>query len=105
MKASSVRAPRLLSFEVQVAGGLWLEGLATTPFEGMGSVPLYNALTDEAAVFASWLRDSFAPTPDLMHFSSEMAMNNGDESVWRIPESGGVEAIADELQRHTAENL
>ncbi|WP_367134494.1 MULTISPECIES: hypothetical protein [Streptomyces] len=89
-----------LSFEVQVADGLWLEGLATTPFEGMGSVLLYNALADEAAVFAAWLRDSFAPSPGLVHFSSEMALNNGDESVWRVPEAGGLEAITAELQRH-----
>ncbi|WKU48249.1 hypothetical protein Q3V23_31625 [Streptomyces sp. VNUA116] len=73
----------------------------------MGSVLLYNALASEAAVFAGWLRNSFTPSPELVHFSSEMAMNNGDESVWRIPETGGVEAIAAELQRHidAAEDL
>ncbi|MFF4406613.1 hypothetical protein [Streptomyces sp. NPDC001404] len=89
-----------LSFEVEIAESVWIEGLTTTPFDGMGSVMVENASASEAAVFAAWLRDSFAPSPELVHFSSEFAMNRGDESVWRIPAAGGTEAIAEELQRH-----
>ncbi|MBT2385614.1 hypothetical protein [Streptomyces sp. ISL-11] len=94
------RPSATLSFEVQIADGVWLEGLATTSFEGMGSVMILGASAEEAAVFAAWLRDSVAPFPELVEFSSELAMNNGDESVWRLPESGSVEEIAEALHRH-----
>ncbi|MCD9141083.1 hypothetical protein [Streptomyces albireticuli] len=94
------RPAATLSFEIQIAEGVWIEGLATMPFEGMGSVMITGASAVEAAVFAAWLRDSFVPSPELVEFSSELAMNGGDESVWHLPESGSVTDIAEALQRH-----
>ncbi len=89
-----------LSFEVEIAEGVWLEGLATTPFEGMGTVMARLASAREAAVLAAWLRDSFIPSPELIEFSSEAAMDGGEETSWRLPRSGPVEEIAETLQQH-----
>ncbi|MBB5118719.1 hypothetical protein AF335_06200 [Streptomyces eurocidicus] len=94
------RPAATLSFEIQIAEGVWLEGLATTPFEGMGSVMVTGASAAEAAVFAAWLRDCFAPSPELVEFSSELAMNSGDESVWHLPESGSLADVTGVLQHH-----
>ncbi|MFE7118695.1 hypothetical protein ACFU99_25085 [Streptomyces sp. NPDC057654] len=89
-----------LSFEVEIAEGVWLDGLATTPYEGMGTVMACLASPREAAVLAAWLRDSFIPSPELIEFSSEAAMEGGEEASWRLPVSGPVEEIAETLRQH-----
>ncbi|MEU7044325.1 hypothetical protein AB0A77_25150 [Streptomyces varsoviensis] len=89
-----------LSFAVPVSDGEWLEGLATTPYEGMGSVMVLDASAAEAAVFAVWLRDSFIPSPELIEFTSEFALNNGDTATWKLPRSGPAGEIAEALQQH-----
>ncbi|MEU1629336.1 hypothetical protein ABZ746_29280 [Streptomyces sp. NPDC020096] len=47
------RSSDAVSFEVEIQEQLWLEGLATTPFEGVGTVMVLGATASEAAVFAA----------------------------------------------------
>ena len=44
-----------------------------------------GASAAEAAQFAAWLRDSFVPSPDLVNFTSELALNNGDDAYGLSP--------------------
>ncbi|MFF3322501.1 hypothetical protein [Streptomyces sp. NPDC002889] len=94
------RSADALSFEVPLGGGLWLEGLATTPYPGSGSVMVVQASAAEAARFAVWLRDSFVPAPDLVHFTSELALNSGDDAYWVLAPHGSIDEIAQTLQQH-----
>jgi len=94
------RGADTLSFEVPLGGGIWLEGLAATPFPGMGSVMAITASADEAAVLARWLRDTVAPAPDLVCFTSEHALDLGETEYERIPAHGDVHDIAQVLQAH-----
>lgn len=55
---------------------------------------------DEAAAFAVWLRDSFAPAPDLVRFVGSLAMANGEDAPSPLPAEGGREDIGDLLRRH-----
>lgn len=59
-----------------------------------------HASAAEAARFALWLRDSFVPSPDLVRFTSEMALNNGDDAHGHLPPYGSVDEIAQTLQQH-----
>ncbi|MEV4505120.1 hypothetical protein [Streptomyces klenkii] len=93
------RPSEALSFEIQAVGDAWVEGTATSPIEGAGAV-VVDATVQEASVFARWLRDSFIPSPDLIEFSSEFAMNRGDFSTWQLPRTGPAEDIAAALQAH-----
>ena len=74
-----------LSFEVPLGEGVWLRGLATSPYPEMGSVMVMDASAAEAAAFGVWLRDSFVPSPELVHFTSEMALDRGEEAYWVVP--------------------
>ncbi|MFD4139950.1 hypothetical protein [Streptomyces sp. NPDC058572] len=94
------RSADALSFEVPLGDGLWLEGLATTPYPEIGSVMVMQASAAEAARFAAWLRDSFVPAPDLVHFTSELALNNGDDAYWVLPAHGSIDEIEQTLQQH-----
>lgn len=94
------RSADALSFEVPLGDGVWLEGLATTPYPEIGSVMVMQASAVEAAQFAAWLRDSFVPSPDLVHFTSELALNKGDDAYWVLPPHGSVDEIAQTLQQH-----
>ncbi|MEU0394519.1 hypothetical protein ABZ208_17420 [Streptomyces sp. NPDC006208] len=98
------RSADALSFEVPLGDGLWLEGLATTPYPEIGSVVVMQASAVEAARFAVWLRDSFVPAPDLIHFTSELALNNGDDAYWVLPTHGSIDEIAQTLQQHIDAN-
>ncbi|MEU4497157.1 hypothetical protein AB0F96_27860 [Streptomyces sp. NPDC023998] len=98
------RSADALSFEVPLGDGVWLEGLATTPYPEIGSVMVLQTSAAEAAQFAAWLRDSFVPSPDLVHFTSELALNNGDDAYWVIPPYGSVDEIAQTLQQHIDAN-
>jgi hypothetical protein len=94
------RASEGLSFELPLGGGVWLEGLANMPYPGMGSVMAVMATADEAAVLARWLRDSVAPAPDLVYFTSELALDRGDTDYQQIPPQADREEIARVLQDH-----
>lgn len=94
------RAADALSFELPLGDGVWLEGLATTPYPGVGSVMALMASADEAAVLAMWLRDFLAPSPDLVYFTSELALDREDSDYQQIPPQGGREEIAQVLQAH-----
>ncbi|MGI5403767.1 hypothetical protein ACQEVG_30805 [Streptomyces sp. CA-135486] len=94
------RSADALSFDVPLGDEVWLEGLATTPCPEIGSVMVMQASAAEAAPFAAWLRDAFVPSPDLVHFTSELSLNNGDDAYWVLPPNGGVDEIAQMLQEH-----
>ncbi|NUK38581.1 hypothetical protein HRW12_33635 [Streptomyces lunaelactis] len=94
------RSADALSFEVPLGDGVWLEGLATTPYPEIGSVMAVQASAAEAAQFSAWLRGSIVPSPDLVHFTSELALNNGDDAYWVLPPHGSVDEIAQTLQQH-----
>ncbi|GHJ35457.1 hypothetical protein [Streptomyces sp. TS71-3] len=89
-----------LSFEIPLGGGTWLEGLATTPYPGVGSVTAITASAQEAAVLARWLRDTLAPAPDLIFFTTEPALESGDTDYQQIPAHSDVPEIAHMLQEH-----
>ncbi|MER7660090.1 MULTISPECIES: hypothetical protein [unclassified Streptomyces] len=94
------RSAETLTFEVPLGGGVWLDGLATTPYPEIGSVMVMQASAVEAAQFAAWLRDSYVPAPDLVQFTSELALNNGDDAYWIVPPYASVDEIAQTLQQH-----
>ncbi|MFF9024157.1 hypothetical protein [Streptomyces eurythermus] len=79
------------------------EGIEFTGFvsnEGRDTVVLVDTTAEEAAVFITWLRDSYVASPDLIRFSSEPAVEVGIETDWRLPATGDTARIADELKHH-----
>ncbi|MFF1400266.1 hypothetical protein ACFVZD_41675 [Streptomyces sp. NPDC058287] len=89
-----------LRIEVPLGGGAWLEGLVTMPYPKVGSVLALTASATEAAVLALWIRDFYAPSPDLVCFTSDLALDHGATDYGRIPASGDAQAIARVLQDH-----
>ncbi|MFM9441635.1 hypothetical protein [Streptomyces acidiscabies] len=87
-----------LSFWVVTEDGTEFTGFASN--EGRDGVLLTDNTADEAAVFIAWLRDSYLPSPDLIRFSSEPAVLAGIETDWRVPATGDVTRIAEELRHH-----
>ncbi|MFG2832502.1 hypothetical protein ACGFWI_34485 [Streptomyces sp. NPDC048434] len=102
MPDDDVRGGGYLSFEVVLAQEAVLRGLATLPFEECGCVTLTLASPSEAAVIAKWLRDVFIPSPELLRFSSEGALEIGDETHWELPTSGEADEIVEDLRSHIA---
>ncbi|GAU70771.1 hypothetical protein SSP35_22_00750 [Streptomyces sp. NBRC 110611] len=96
------REGNFLSFEVLVAEGVGVRGTATIPIEECGCITLKLVTPGEAAPFAQWLRDDFIPSPDLIRFSSEGAMEIGDETHWELPRSGEQAGIEEDLRAHIA---
>ncbi|MEU9593883.1 hypothetical protein AB0D84_29790 [Streptomyces sp. NPDC048193] len=92
-----------LSFDMPLGGGSRLEGLVSAPYPNVGSVMALDAAAPEAAVLARFLRDHYAPTPDLVHFTSEMALEIGVTDYAQIPPDGGLEEITSVLQAHIDE--
>jgi hypothetical protein len=92
-----------LGFEIPLGGGARMEGLVSTPYPKVGVVMALNATADEAAVLARWLRDHYAPSPDLVHFTSERALELGTTEYGRIPATGDLQEIARVLQEHLEE--
>ncbi|MEU6421264.1 hypothetical protein [Streptomyces spiralis] len=80
-----------------------MEGLVNTPYPKVGAVMALNATADEAAVLARWLRDHYAPAPDLVHFTSERALELGVTENGRIPATGDVHEISRVLREHLDE--
>ncbi|MFJ8826179.1 hypothetical protein ACIREE_30960 [Streptomyces sp. NPDC102467] len=87
-----------LQFYAVTDEGEEFDGLANT--DGRDNVLLIDNTAAEAAVFIEWLRDSVLADPDLIRFSSELAVESGIETDWRVPAVGDREAIIDELQQH-----
>jgi hypothetical protein len=87
-----------LSFWAVTEDGVEFTGFASN--EARDTVVLADNTADEAAVFVAWLRDSFLPSPDLVRFSSEPAVEEGIETDWRMPASGDTARIAEELKQH-----
>ncbi|MFM9372365.1 hypothetical protein [Streptomyces sp. Da 82-17] len=89
-----------LSFEVQLKDGTWVEGLVTNPCPEMGAIMVGKVSASEAAEFAVWLRDSYAPAPDLVEFTTEFAMDVGEDTPWQVPARCSVDELAALFQRH-----
>ncbi|MEU2930586.1 hypothetical protein ABZ636_37010 [Streptomyces sp. NPDC007251] len=87
-----------LSFWVVTQDGIEFTGFASN--EGRDTVLLADTTASEAAVFIAWLRDTFLPSPDLIRFSSESAVERGVETDWRMPAAADVASIAEELKHH-----
>ncbi|GJF23980.1 hypothetical protein [Streptomyces sp. HO565] len=87
-----------LSFWAVTEGGIEFTGFASN--EGRDTIVLTDNTADEAAVFITWLRDSFLPSPDLIRFSSEPAVEAGVETDWRMPAGEDTARIAEELRHH-----
>jgi len=96
------RGGHYLDFEVTVGQGADVQGMATIPVEECGCITLIGVSPGEAAPIAKWLRDGFSPSPELIRFSSEGAMEIGDETNWELPTSGSVEEIEEDLRAHIA---
>lgn len=80
-----------------------LEGLVDSTFDGTGSVLVRDASPQETAPFAAWLRDRYVPEPDLVRFTSQLALAKGHSEVRALPATGGAEDIALALQQHLNE--
>ncbi len=92
-----------LGFDMPIGGGARLEGLVSNPYPQVGAVMALNATAGEAAVLACWLRDRYAPSPDLVHFTSERALELGTTEYGHIPPAGDVLEISRVLQEHLDE--
>ncbi|MET8207845.1 hypothetical protein ABZT51_17655 [Streptomyces sp. NPDC005373] len=66
-----------LRIEIPMGGGAWLEGLVTMPYPKVSSVLALTASAAEAAVLARWIRDFYAPSPGLVYFTSDLALDQG----------------------------
>ncbi|MCZ1014386.1 hypothetical protein [Streptomyces noursei] len=102
LRPTPFRGGQYLAFEVLVAEGVGVRGIATIPVEECGCITLNLVSPGEAAVIAKWLRDDFIPSPELIRFSSEGAMEIGDETHWELPPSGDQVEIEEDLRAHIA---
>ncbi|MFG2717049.1 hypothetical protein ACGFW5_01880 [Streptomyces sp. NPDC048416] len=99
-RTSSLRGNSVVDFEAEVLPQVWVEGVASTPVENSAVITVVGATVTEAAHFALWLRSGLAPRPDLVRFSSEPALEGGDDSEWVIPAGGGFEEVRAALAEH-----
>ncbi|MEV6569437.1 hypothetical protein [Streptomyces kronopolitis] len=96
------RSGTYLDFEVTVGQGADVQGMASIPVEECGCITLIGVSPSEAAPLAKWLRDDFSPSPELIRFSSEGAMEIGDETHWELPAAGSQEEIEEDIRAHIA---
>ncbi|MFF5566119.1 hypothetical protein ACFY7Z_06090 [Streptomyces sp. NPDC012623] len=54
-----------------------------------------GATAREAAEFALWIRSSLIPSPGLLRFSSDRAMEGGHDAEWLLPSPSSEEAEAE----------
>lgn len=87
-----------LSFWAATDGGAEYDGSATV--YGRDCILLTDNTADQAAEFIHWLREGYLPSPAPIRFSTEVAVERGIETDWRVPAEGGVERIGDELKQH-----
>ncbi|MFD7443988.1 hypothetical protein [Streptomyces sp. NPDC059909] len=99
-RKSGIHGMTVLDFEIELAPDVWVDGTAAMPKRDYAYITLTDVTADEAAVFATWLRDSFAPAPHLVHFASSLAMANGAEAPWPLPPGGDTTEIQEALRRH-----
>ncbi|MFH8616830.1 hypothetical protein ACH4E8_17345 [Streptomyces sp. NPDC017979] len=99
-RKSGIHGMTVLDFEVELAPDVWVEGTAAMPRPDYAYVTLTDVTADEAAVFAVWLRDSFAPAPHLVRFASSLAMANGEDTPSPLPVRGGTDEIRALLRDH-----
>lgn len=99
-RRSGVHEMTVLDFEIELSPDVWLDGTAAITDPDYAYVTLTDVTADEAGAFAVWLRDSFAPAPNLVRFASSLAMANGEDTPSPLPTQGSREAISDLLRRH-----
>ncbi|GAA2469622.1 hypothetical protein ACFPFX_35100 [Streptomyces mauvecolor] len=97
---SGLRGNSVVDFEVEVQPEMWVEGVASTPVENSAVITLVGATSAEAAHFALWLRSGLVPRPDLVRFSSERALDSGDDTQWQILAGGGFEELRAVVAEH-----
>ncbi|MFK4222522.1 hypothetical protein [Streptomyces sp. NPDC019890] len=97
---SGIHGMTVLDFEIELAPDVWIDGTAAMPKPAYAYITLTDVTAGEAAVFATWLRDSFAPAPQLVRFASSLAMANGAETPWPLPAEGDTAEIEDVLREH-----
>ncbi|GAV40236.1 hypothetical protein [Streptomyces acidiscabies] len=85
-------------YENPVHNGIAFDGFASN--EGRDTVLLTDNTPAEAAVFIRWLRDTVLPSPELIRFTTEGAVEKGIETDWRMPADGDEGRIAEELRHH-----
>ncbi|MFJ6483091.1 hypothetical protein ACIQK6_23655 [Streptomyces sp. NPDC091682] len=101
-RISGIHGMPVLDFEIELVSGVWIDGTASMPKPDHAYITLTDVTADEAAVFARWLRDFFAPAPHLVRFASSLAVANGEQDPWPLPAEGGEEELAAGLRRHLA---
>ncbi|RSS46549.1 hypothetical protein [Streptomyces sp. WAC08241] len=99
-RRSGVHEMTVLDFEIELAPDVWLDGTAAITEPDYAYITLTDVTADEAGAFAVWLRDSFAPAPDLVRFVSSLAMANGEDTSSPLPVEGDREDIGALLRRH-----
>ncbi|MER5964998.1 hypothetical protein [Streptomyces sp. NPDC002057] len=99
-RRSGVHEMTVLDFEIEPAPDMWVDGTAAISEPDYAYITLTDVTADEAGIFAVWLRDSFAPAPNLVGFASSLAMANGEDTPAPLPTEGGREDMCDLLRRH-----
>lgn len=99
-RTSGLRGNSFVDFEIEVQPETWVEGVASTPVENSAAITVVGATATEAAHFALWLRSGLVPRPDLIRFSSEQALDSGDDTEWQIPAGGAFEEIRAVVAEH-----
>ncbi|MFE4828061.1 hypothetical protein [Streptomyces sp. NPDC056672] len=99
-RKSGIHNMTVLDFDVELAPDVWVDGTAVMPSPDYAYITLTDVTADEAALFAVWLRDSFAPAPHLVRFASSLAMANGEDTPSPLPATGGTEEISAVLRHH-----
>jgi hypothetical protein len=99
-QVSAVHGQQVLDFEIALAPDVWIDGTSSMEEPDYAFITLRDVTADEAAVFATWLRDSFVPSPDLVRFISSLAMSGGEETPWVLPATGGSKEVLAEIRRH-----
>ncbi|WP_426403578.1 hypothetical protein ACN9M0_12140 [Streptomyces sp. R-07] len=99
-RSSGLREMTVLDFEIELAPGVWVDGTAAMAEPDYAYITLIDVTADEAGAFAVWLRDSFAPAPNLVRFASSLAMANGEDTPSPLPTGWAQADISDLLRRH-----
>lgn len=99
-RTDPLRDVDVLDFDIEIAPDVWITGTAALPTPDYAYITLGNVTTDEAAVFAHWLRDSYVPSPAAVRFISSAAMANGEETPVVLPAIGDAAEIEAALRAH-----
>ncbi|WP_329620503.1 hypothetical protein OG357_08090 [Streptomyces sp. NBC_01255] len=99
-RRSGVHEMTVLDFEIELAPDVWVDGTAALTGPDYAYITLTDVTAGEAGVFAVWLRDSFAPQPNLVRFTSSLAMANGEDTPSPLPAEGSRDDVTGLLRRH-----